>query len=247
MVLEMGNKLYIVAPAYNESNNIKKFVDDWYPIVENIREGGESRLVIIDDGSKDNTYDILCECAKTRPLLEPLTKPNGGHGAAVLFGYRYAIANNADYIFQTDSDGQTDPFEFKQFWCLRNQYDAIIGERLVRQDGVSRKLVEDVLCFILKIIFGIKIRDSNAPFRLMKSELVDKYIRKMPKNFNLPNVMLTTYFVYFHEKIKFIEITFKPRQGGKNSINIRKIINIGWNALKDFMVLREGILKGDKQ
>lgn len=235
------DKLYIVVPAYNESENIKRLIDDWYPIVEKFNGGGTSRLVIVNDGSKDNTYDIVKEYAKTRPLLKPLTKSNGGHGSAVLFGYRYAIKNEADYVFQTDSDGQTSPDEFEQFWILRKEYGAIIGNRSARQDGLSRKIVEKTLLLILKLFFGVKMPDSNAPFRLMNRELLEKYISKMPKDFNLPNVMFTTYFIYFHEKIQFIDITFKPRQGGVNSINIKKIIKIGWKALKDFRMLKRHI------
>ena len=53
---------------------------------------------------------------ETRPLLVAQTKPNGGHGSTVLYGYRYAIENGADYVFQTDSDGQTPPSEFDEFW-----------------------------------------------------------------------------------------------------------------------------------
>lgn len=64
--------------------------------------GGYSRLVIIDDGSKDNTFSVMQEYAKTRPLFQPLTKTNGGHGHTVLYGYRYAIEKGADYIFQTE-------------------------------------------------------------------------------------------------------------------------------------------------
>ena len=234
-------KLYIIVPAYNESENIENLVNDWYPVVEKHNGNGTSRLVVINDGSKDNTYDILLELAKTRPLLNPLTKPNGGHGPTLLYGYRYAIDNDADYIFQTDSDGQTNPDEFEEFWNNRNEYDAIIGSRSKRQDGASRKFVESVLLLILRMVFGVKMPDSNAPFRLMKKELVSKYIKKMPEDFNLPNVMLTTYFVYFHEKVKFIEISFKPRQAGTNSINIKKIVKIGKNALKDFKYLKKNI------
>ena len=94
---------------------------------------------------------------------------------------------------------------------------------------------------ILRLVFGVKMPDSNAPFRLMKRELLEKYIKKMPEDFNLPNVMLTTYFVYFKEKVKFIEITFKPRQAGTNSINIKKIVKIGWKALSDFKMLKKTI------
>lgn len=243
----MDDSLYIVVPAYNEEENITKLVEDWYPVVE--RYGNEkSRLVIVNDGSKDDTYKILCECAQKRPLLKALDKENGGHGAAVLYGYRYAVSKKADYIFQTDSDGQTVADEFEQFWRARKTYDAVIGKRTVRQDGLSRKFIEQTLCFILRMTFGVKIKDANAPFRLMKRELVEKYIRKMPKDFNLPNVMLTTYFVYFHEKIKFIEITFKPRQAGCNSINIKKIIKIGWKALGDFRILKKRMNNnGEKQ
>lgn len=235
------DRLYIIAPAYNEAENIGKFIDDWYPVVEQHSGGGLSRLVIVNDGSKDNTYEIMRAYAEQRPLLLPLTKPNGGHGPALLFGYRYAIEHGADYIFQTDSDGQTDPAEFEQFWQLRNTYGAVIGNRSSRQDGLSRKFVEKTLLLILRLTFGVRVPDSNAPFRLMKRELVEKYIGKMPEDFNLPNVMLTTYFAYFHEKVKFIEITFKPRQAGTNSINVKKIVKIGWKAVGDFRYLKKRI------
>ena len=80
------DKLYIVIPAYNEQDNIEQVINDWYPVIEKHNGDGQSRLVIIDDGSKDSTYEKLKQYAKTRPLLTPLTKPNGGHGATVLYG-----------------------------------------------------------------------------------------------------------------------------------------------------------------
>lgn len=92
---------------------------------------------------------------------------------------------------------------------------------------------------MLWIFFGIKVQDANAPFRLMKTSLVKKYIDRLPADFNIPNIMLTTYFVYYKERVKFIPITFKPRQGGKNSINIKRILQIGWHALGDFMRFRK--------
>lgn len=233
--------LYIIIPAYNEAENIEALIDDWYPIVEAHNTDGGSRLVVINDGSKDNTYELLQNLAKTRPLLEPLTKPNGGHGPTLIYGYNHAIEHQADYVFQTDSDRQTNPEEFEAFWKLRKKYDAIIGARPNRQDGASRKFVEHVLLLILHFTFGVRIPDSNAPFRLMKRELLEKYLPKMPEDFNLPNVMLTTYFAYFKENIRFREISFKPRQGGVNSINIKKIIRIGWKALKDFRELKKHI------
>lgn len=232
-------KLYIIAPAYNEQENIERFVGDWYPVIEKRSE--DSRLVIINDGSKDNTYEILLKLAADRPKLLPLTKPNGGHGATLLYGYRYAIESGAEYIFQTDSDGQTDPAEFPQFWNNRDRYDAVIGNRVKRGDGRSRKFVEWTVCFLLRLIFGVKVPDANAPFRLMKASLVAKYIDKLPMDFNIPNIMFTAYFAYHKEKVLFLPITFKPRQAGKNSINIKKIVRIGWKAVGDFFELKRDI------
>ena len=233
------DKLYVVMPAYNEEENIKAVIDAWYPVVEKI--GGGSKLVVVNDGSKDKTYELMQEYAKDKPALVPLNKQNSGHGPTVLYAYRYAINERADYIFQTDSDGQTNPEEFDNFWSQRNEYDAVIGNRVSRGDGKSRKFVENMVCLLLRLYFGVKVSDANAPFRLMKAELVEKYIGKLREDYNLPNIMFTTYFAYFKENIKFEVISFKPRQAGTNSINIKKIVKIGWKALGDFRYLKKHI------
>ena len=108
----MEDSLYIVMPAYNEEANIEAVVKEWHEVVAKI--GPESRLVVVNDGSKDNTYGKLLELADKYPQLTPVTKENSGHGATLLFAYNYAVDHKADYIFQTDSDGQTNPDEFLQ-------------------------------------------------------------------------------------------------------------------------------------
>lgn len=232
-------KLYIVIPAYNEKDTIREVIEQWYSVVEKI--GEDSRLVVVDDGSRDNTYHIMLDSAKNRPQFIPLTKENGGHGATILFAYEYAIKNGADYIFQTDSDGQTDPEEFWQFWRLREDYDMIIGHRNARQDGFSRIIVTKVLKMALKLCFGVKILDANTPFRLMKADTLEKNISLIPKDFNLSNVMISVIYVKKKLKIKFIPITFKPRQGGINSINMKKIMKIGIQALRDFRNINKNL------
>ena len=133
--------------------------------------------------------------------------------------------------------------EFEEFWNNRNQYDAVIGNRVVRGDGKSRKFVENTVCMLLRIFFGVKVEDANAPFRLMKTEVVKKYISRLPEHYNLPNIMFTTYFVYYGEKVNFLPITFKPRQAGTNTINVKRIIKIGWNALGDFIRFKKEMRK----
>ena len=228
------DKLYIIIPAYNEEENIRQVIEDWYPVVEKHNGNGESRLVIIDDGSKDSTYQIMKEYAKDHPLFEPLTKPNGGHGATVLFGYYYALEKNVDYIFQTDSDGQTLPEEFEQFWELREQYDMCIGWRKDREDGAGRVFTTKVLKAVIQLCFGVSVKDANTPFRLMKADSLAEDIRLVPLNFNLSNVLISVIFIKKKRKVHYIPITFRPRQGGVNSINMKKIFKIGKQAVKDF-------------
>lgn len=76
--------LYLVIPAYNEEETISAVACAWHGIVEKI--GGESRIVIVNDGSRDHTGKILEQLRETLPRLVPLSKENGGHGAAIAFG-----------------------------------------------------------------------------------------------------------------------------------------------------------------
>lgn len=226
------DKLYIVIPAYNEEENIGAVIRDWYPIVE--KAGNGSKLVVIDDGSRDSTYEIMKNYTPALVDFEPVTKPNGGHGATILYGYHYAIDAGADYIFQTDSDGQTLPEEFWQFWEQRQSYDMIIGHRKGRQDGFSRVFVTKTLKLVLKLCFHVSIKDANTPFRLMKTDVLKEQIALIPKDFNLSNVIISVIYAKKKLAVKYIPITFRPRQGGVNSINMKKIIRIGRHALKDF-------------
>ena len=230
--------LYIVMPAYNEEENIESVVRSWYPVLKGKSES--SRLVIADSGSRDRTHEILEQLRSGEfPQLEILHTDNQYHGPKVIALYKYAIANGADYIFQTDSDGQTDPEEFGAFWKARRKYAGIFGNRKVRGDGKDRAFVEKVVSALVLLYFGVKIPDANAPFRLMKAQTVAKYIDKMPEDYNLPNIMMTTYFAYYREPTAFRTISFKPRQAGVNSVNIPRIVKIGWNALGDFHKLKK--------
>jgi len=233
----MSDILYVVMPAYNEEGNIENVVKDWYPVLDGKDEA--SRLVIADTGSTDNTHSLLESMQKEYPKLEIFTNCEKQHGPKVIALYDYAIKQGADFVFQTDSDGQTNPDEFDAFWQIRNDYAGIFGNRTVRGDGNDRAFVEKVVCLLCKIFFGVNLPDANAPFRLMHTASVKKYLYKLPKNYNIPNIMITTYFAHYKEKMTFKEISFKPRQAGTNSINIPKIVKIGWKALSDFANFRK--------
>lgn len=236
-----GSSIYVVMPAYNEEGNIEEVVRAWYSVLQGKSE--TSRLVVADSGSTDATHEILTRLQEECPQLVVLSNTGKQHGPKLIALYKYAIAEGADYIFQTDSDGQTNPEEFAAFWDCRKEYDAILGYRNVRGDGRSRAFVETVVCKLLKIYFKVDVPDANAPFRLMKADVVAKYINRFEEDYNLPNIMLTTFFAFYKERLTFRVISFRPRQAGKNSINIAKIIKIGWKALGDFRTFKKGMKK----
>lgn len=235
--MKMQDKLYIIIPAYNEEKNIKSVIEEWYPVVETIGNG--SKIVIIDDGSKDNTYKVMTEMAESRPMLEAKSKPNSGHGATILWGYHYALGQGADYVFQTDSDGQTKASEFAAFWKLRDQYAMVIGHRRHREDGKSRVFVTKVLKLVIYLCFGVRVVDANTPFRLMQAEALRENIVLVPEDFFLTNVLISVIYTKKKLSVKYLPITFRPRQGGTNSINMKRIWKIGKQAVRDFMYLRK--------
>ncbi|MDR1388524.1 MAG: glycosyltransferase family 2 protein [Treponema sp.] len=234
----MTDKLYIVIPAYNEELNIKAVAVEWHAVARKI--GKESRLVIIDDGSRDSTFKLIAGLTKELPQLIALTKQNSGHGDTILYGYNYALEHGADFIFQTDSDGQTVPNEFWRFWEQRGKYDAIIGYRNQRKDGIARIVVTKLLKMLLWCIFGVRVVDANTPFRLMERGVLSKYLPKVPPHFNLSNVILTVCFVKYENPL-FLPISFHQRRAGVNSINLKRIIKIGKRAVRDFWRIKKSL------
>ena len=233
------DSIYVVMPAYNEEENIESVIKSWYKVLEG--KAPESRLIIADTGSVDKTHEIIIGLKDSYPQLESFETSMKQHGPKLIALYKKAMKDNIDYIFQTDSDGQTNPDEFSEFWNMRDKYDLILGNRTVRGDGKQRAFVERVVCLLLRMVFGVKVPDANAPFRLMRTDVVAKYIDRLPEDYNIPNIMLTAYFAHYKENLTFKEISFQPRQGGVNSINIPKIIRIGISGVRDFINFKKGM------
>lgn len=229
-------------PAYNEEANIEDVIKQWHPICEKINQlGDNAKLVIANDGSKDNTFGIMTQLQEKYPFLIPLDKANSGHGATVLYLYRYAIDNGADYVFQTDSDGQTLPEEFWQMWENKKKYDFQIGTRGGRQDGGSRVFVTKTLRFVVWCMFHVWVKDANTPFRLLNIEKLKPILDIIPVDYNLANVAVSAIAVRWKYNIAWYPITFRPRQGGVNSINMKRIFKIGVKALSDFRMINRNL------
>jgi len=226
--------LYIVMPAYNEEANMNSVIDAWYPIISD--KGKNSRLVINCSGSRDGTSEIIRSRMEELERLELLEDSKNTYGDKVLDLYRLAVDRAPDFVFQTDSDGQTDPNDFLFFWKNRHNFDVQIGNRYVRGDGIVRKAVQYVECSMLALFFKVKVPDANTPFRLMRTEVLKKYLSVIPANYSMPNMILTAFFTAGDEKISFPKVRFGARQGGKNTMNLKKIFVCGVESLRVFFL-----------
>jgi glycosyltransferase involved in cell wall biosynthesis len=99
----------------------------WSDLLDTEFAGENTRLIVVNDGSRDNTGKILDEIQPQYPKLIVVHQPNGGHGNAVVHAYRKAVEIGAEYVFQTDSDDQFIPEDVKKLWDKRTQSDFILG------------------------------------------------------------------------------------------------------------------------
>src|ERR1700754_1180295 len=107
--------LAVVIPVYNEEASLAALIKDWKLIFS--ATGAPFRIILIDDGSKDNSLTLLKAMQSADPTLQVHTQPNAGHGPAILKGYWLAL--DAEWVFQIDSDHQLDTAAFAHLWANR--------------------------------------------------------------------------------------------------------------------------------
>lgn len=98
-------------------------------------------------------------------------------------------------------------------------------------------VVTKVLKAVVRVTFGVSVTDANTPFRLMKATSLAEVMKMVPDDFFLSNVAISALAVKRGYKCRWLPITFKPRQGGVNSINLPRIFKIGRKAVGDFIAI----------
>lgn len=214
-------ELMVVMPVFNEQASVESVVREWMSALE--VEVPCFTLLAIDDGSSDGTRRILTILQEEfQGRLEVLSRPNRGHGQSCLEGYQIARHREIPYVFQIDSDGQSDPRHFHQFWRSRGNYDVIYGKRL-RGDGFRRMLASFILRVSLRLFAGVDCVDANVPYRLMNLRSCADCLMSVPPGLSLANVGLAV-LLKKNPAIRHgvIPIHFPPRRGGEPSVPFTK-------------------------
>jgi glycosyltransferase involved in cell wall biosynthesis len=158
--------LSVILPAYNEEGVIAETVRS---VVEVLTPWvADFEVIVVNDGSKDNTRTIVETIAQSDPHVRLIThEVNQGYGAALVTGFE---AVTRDLAFFTDSDGQFNLRDLEPFFPLIEQYDAVLGYRLNRQDTWMRKLNAWGWHTLVTTIFGVHVRDIDCAFKLYRAD-----------------------------------------------------------------------------
>src|ERR1700675_3623300 len=156
-------ELAVVMPVYNEAANIASVVPEWFAALETVAP--DFLLFAVNDGSTDDTGLILEQLARQLgDRLRVINKKNSGPGSSCREGYKLALAENAAWIFQIDSDGQCDPKFFRELYNNRVGRDWVFGYRQTRDDGFGRVVVSYCCQLLLFLLTGTHVKDPNVPY-----------------------------------------------------------------------------------
>jgi glycosyltransferase involved in cell wall biosynthesis len=163
--------LSVFFPAYNDSGTIASLVITALRTARTLTPDHE--VIVINDGSADNTAEILDELARTYPEVRVVHhEKNRGYGGALRTGFATATR---ELIFYTDGDAQYDPAEMVLLWrALTDEIDLVNGYKISRSDPLHRIVIGRIYHHTVKILFGLTVRDVDCDFRLMRRAIFDK-------------------------------------------------------------------------
>jgi len=219
--------LGIIIPVYNEEKNIVKLLNQWLKIIPKYYKK-KYKLFILNDGSTDRTHQKI-KHIKHKSIYY-IKQKNIGHGNSCLKGYKLALKNNCEIIFQIDSDHQCDPKYFKFFLKSIKKNEAVFGYRIKREDGYLRKIFSHILSILIFLKTFTFVKDSNVPYRMIKKDVLRKVIYQIPEKVILKNVYLS-YLIQKKYKIEWIDINFRKRIFGKTNYNFINLIYMTLNLI----------------
>ena len=170
--------LSVFFPAYNAAGTIASLVITSVKVAATLTDDYE--VIVINDGSQDDTAKILDELARIYPSRVRIVhhEVNRGYGGALRTGFATA---SKDYVFYTDGDAQYDPAEMAVLGeKMTDGVDWVNGWKISRSDPLHRIIIGRLYHHYVKLLFGLKVRDVDCDFRLMRRRIFD--IVRLEKN-----------------------------------------------------------------
>lgn len=221
-------KLLILIPAYNEAENIERVVDN---IEKNY---SQYDYIVVNDGSKDKTYDI---CVKKGYKVIDLPI-NLGLAGGFQAGVKYAYRKGYDYVIQFDADGQHLPEYIEpMIEEIEKGYDIVIGSRFVEKQKPfsARMMGSRMISLAIKITTGKRINDPTSGMRLYDRKCMREYAQEV--NYG-PEPDTISYLIKNGAKISEIQVDMEERIAGTSYLNFAKSISYMFRMLMSIMVIQ---------
>ncbi|MDP8299421.1 MAG: glycosyltransferase family 2 protein [Candidatus Tantalella remota] len=172
-------ELSVFFPAYNEEDNIAESVENALKIMPEFVDDLE--VIVVNDGSSDRTKDIAEGLAAKYDNVSVVTHPeNRGYGGALKSGF---AAARYDHVFFSDGDGQFDLNEIERLMPLAPDCDIVAGFRIKRNDPIHRVINGKAYNILVRILFGLKIRDIDCAFKIIKKDVINAVDLKSESQF----------------------------------------------------------------
>jgi glycosyltransferase involved in cell wall biosynthesis len=227
--------LSIVMPAYNEGSIIEHTVNDVLQQIAERLEGVE--IVIVDDGSTDDTAAVLDRLAARDPrLVVDHAATNRGHGPSL----RRALDRaRGQWIFQIDADGEIAPEDFWDLWNARERGSVLCGYRVARRAPRHRMGLNRLAGWVVRALAGGQpIRDVNAPCKLVRRDVWEDLRPAVPANPAVPSIMLLLGAAIRGHTIVQLPVHHRPRRGGESTLRPLRLARLSLRAAAELLVFR---------
>lgn len=198
-------------PMHNEEGNIREAVRAALEVLPSVAKDYE--VLIVDDGSKDDTGKIADEIAARNDRVRVVHHPvNRGYGGALQTGFR---ESRFGLVFFADGDNQFDLGEMTKLVERIGDHDMVIGRRVDRKDPIHRKLNAHAWNLLVRILFGLKVKDIDCAFKLIRRRVLDSI------ELSATGAMISTELLVKAHKAGFtieqVPVHHRPRVAGEQS------------------------------
>ena len=219
----------IIVPTYNERDNIGTLIDQLLALPFGLE------VLVVDDNSPDGTGELVAERQQADPRIHLIRRAGKlGLGSAYVAGFRYALANGAQYVFEMDADFSHDPVAIEGFLTAVENADLVLGSRYLHGVTVvnwplSRLILSYSANVYTRIITGLPVRDATGGFKCFR--------RRALEAINLDQVRSDGYafqiemsYKCWRKGFKIVEIpiTFVDRRAGVSKMNNKIVWEAAW-------------------
>lgn len=220
--------LTVFFPAYNDAGTIASLVIAAVQTASRLTPDFE--VLVVNDGSSDATAEVADELARLYPQVRVIHHDkNRGYGGALQSGFREAAK---DLIFYTDGDAQYDPRELVLLWPkLTPEIDLVNGYKISRSDPLHRVIIGRTYHYLVKWLFGLKVRDVDCDFRLMRRTIFDRIALEKTSGVICLELMKKIHDAGF--RIAEVPVHHYHRAYGRSQFfNFRRIVRTAVDVLK---------------